>query len=120
MSLEHQYRVEELLLHNCQLQAAQIELLKKLLEGGGQPQNPGIQAWQDQNPSLAQRCAESAEIVSEIINDTLQEVTDELHEHGSDMTGFQLDEFVREYGSRLQYLGIIGQILEQFAQRGKQ
>jgi len=73
--------------------------------------------WKQANPELSQRCREAAETLSEVQNEFLRGLTEEVEnsEYGLRDSDYMLQEFVDRFGPRLAHLNGVLQVLSQLA-----
>jgi hypothetical protein len=101
-------------------QTRQNELLEQLIQqmnAAQRQRHTELGQWKQANPRLAQRCRDAAETLGQIQTRFLENVTEEISEHGDCMMDgeFMLNEFVDRFGPRLAHLNGVLQVLSQLS-----
>lgn len=96
----------------------------KLLEELGQQQTAAqrqraneLGQWRDANPDLSRRCRKAAETLSQVQNEFLQRLTEEVLDSEDCLLDgeYMLNEFVDRFGPRLAHLNGVLQVLSQLS-----
>ena len=96
----------------------------KLLEGLAQQQSAAqrqraneLGQWRDANPDLSKRCRKAAETLSQVQNEFLRRLTEEVLDCEDTLLDgeFMLNEFVDRFGPRLAHLNGVLQVLSQLS-----
>ncbi len=98
------------------------DLLQELLvQGRAQQQSrqTELERWKQSNPDLARSCREAVDVLSDVQNEFLQVLTNEVDENEFSLrdSEYMLQEFVDRYGPRLAHLNGVLQVLSQLADR---
>lgn len=110
--------VAELLRELVVGQERQNKLLAELLQQSSAAQRQRaaeLEQWKAANPDLARRCRTASETLSQIQNEFVDRLTDEVLENEESLLDgeFMLTEFVDRFGPRLAHLGNVQQLLSQ-------
>ena len=98
----------------------QNDLLEELVDqmGASQRQRANeLGQWKEANPSLARRCRDAAEALSQVQTEFLENLTIEVSDNYENMLDgeFVMNEFVDRYGPRLAHLNGVLQLLSQLS-----
>lgn len=101
-------------------QERQNDLLEELVDqmGASQRQRANeLGQWKEANPSLARRCRDAAEALSQVQTEFLENLTIEVSDNYENMLDgeFVMNEFVDRYGPRLAHLNGVLQLLSQLS-----
>ena len=101
-------------------QERQNDLLEDLVDqmGASQRQRANeLGQWKEANPSLARRCRDAAEALSQVQTEFLEKLTIEVSDNYENMLDgeFVMNEFVDRYGPRLAHLNGVLQLLSQLS-----
>ena len=98
------------------------DLLQELIQQGRlqqQARQTELERWKQSNPELARSCREAVEVLSDVQNEFLQSLTNEVDENEYSLrdSDYMLQEFVDRYGPRLAHLNGVLQVLSQLAEK---
>ena len=98
------------------------DLLQELIQQGRlqqQARQTELERWKQSNPELARSCREAVEVLSDVQNEFLQSLTNEVDENEYSLrdSDYMLQEFVDRYGPRLAHLNGVPQVLSQLAEK---
>ena len=101
-------------------QERQNDLLEELVDqmGASQRQRANeLGQWKEANPSLARRCRDAAEALSQVQTEFLENLTIEVSDNYENMLDgeFVMNEFVDRYGPRLAHLNGVLRLLSQLS-----
>lgn len=109
------------LLHQLLIaQEKQNKLLEELVQNAGATQKQRateLGQWKEANPHLARQCKKAAETLSQVQNEFLYNLTEEVADSQDCLLEgeFALNEFVDRYGPRLAHLNGVLQVLSQLS-----
>ena len=98
------------------------ELLQELIQQGRmqqQARQTELERWKQSNPELARSCRDAVDVLSDVQNEFLQSLTNEVDENEYSLrdSDYMLQEFVDRYGPRLAHLNGVLQVLSQLAEK---
>ncbi|MEC9097233.1 MAG: hypothetical protein VX776_11400 [Planctomycetota bacterium] len=98
------------------------DLLQELIQQGRmqqQARQTELERWKQSNPELARSCREAVDVLSDVQNEFLQSLTNEVDENEYSLkdSDYMLQEFVDRYGPRLAHLNGVLQVLSQLAEK---
>ena len=112
--------VNALLSQLVSAQTRQNELIEQMIQqmnAAQRQRSAELGQWKQANPHLARRCREAAETLGQVQTQFLENVTEQIEEHGENMMDgeFMLNEFVDRFGPRLAHLNGVLQVLSQLS-----
>ncbi|MBA63734.1 MAG: hypothetical protein CMJ76_15375 [Planctomycetaceae bacterium] len=98
------------------------DLLQELIQQGRmqqQARQTELERWKQSNPELARSCRDAVDVLSDVQNEFLQSLTNEVDENEYSLrdSDYMLQEFVDRYGPRLAHLNGVLQVLSQLADK---
>ncbi len=98
------------------------DLLQELIQQGRiqqQARQTELERWKQANPELAKSCRDAVDVLSDVQNEFLQSLTNEVDENEYSLrdSDYMLQEFVDRYGPRLAHLNGVLQVLSQLAEK---
>jgi len=98
------------------------DLLQELIQQGRlqqQARQTELDRWKQANPELAKSCRDAVDVLSDVQNEFLQSLTNEVDENEYSLrdSDYMLQEFVDRYGPRLAHLNGVLQVLSQLAEK---
>ena len=78
-----------------------------------------LERWKQANPELSKSCRDAVDVLSDVQNEFLQSLTNEVDENEYSLrdSDYMLQEFVDRYGPRLAHLNGVLQVLSQLAEK---
>ncbi|MBH58009.1 MAG: hypothetical protein CMJ82_12585 [Planctomycetaceae bacterium] len=98
------------------------DLLQELIQQGRlqqQARQSELERWKQANPELSKSCRDAVDVLSDVQNEFLQSLTNEVDENEYSLrdSDYMLQEFVDRYGPRLAHLNGVLQVLSQLAEK---
>jgi len=98
------------------------DLLQELIQQGRiqqQARQSELERWKQANPELAKSCRDAVDVLSDVQNEFLLSLTNEVDENEYSLrdSDYMLQEFVDRYGPRLAHLNGVLQVLSQLAEK---
>ena len=98
------------------------DLLQELIQQSRiqqQARQTELARWKQSNPELARSCRDAVDVLSDVQNEFLQSLTNEVDENEYSLrdSDYMLQEFVARYGPRLAHLNGVLQVLSQLAEK---
>ena len=98
------------------------DLLQELIQQSRiqqQARQTELERWKQSNPELARSCRDAVDVLSDVQNEFLQSLTNEVDENEYSLrdSDYMLQEFVDRYGPRLAHLNGVLQVLSQLAEK---
>ena len=98
------------------------DLLQELIQQSRiqqQARQTELERWKQANPELAKSCRDAVDVLSDVQNEFLQSLTNEVDENEYSLrdSDYMLQEFVDRYGPRLAHLNGVLQVLSQLAEK---
>ena len=98
------------------------DLLQELIQQSRiqqQARQSELERWKQSNPELARSCRDAVDVLSDVQNEFLQSLTNEVDENEYSLrdSDYMLQEFVDRYGPRLAHLNGVLQVLSQLAEK---
>ena len=98
------------------------DLLQELIQQSRiqqQARQSELERWKQSNPELARSCRDAVDVLSDVQNEFLKSLTNEVDENEYSLrdSDYMLQEFVDRYGPRLAHLNGVLHVLSQLAEK---